>query len=163
MQCGQRTAPFRSLSLALLIILAGQLSGCPPFGTVFSVRLLRGSLLGRDSLAPPTDVMRIVAETSTEGERTGGGDGGNRVLPSPEDGSFELRMPSRDTSSSPSDVPSFPPPDEIVVTVVRQACTQQFTIGINEDTVVDVDFPDDVIELKDPILVPPCEEGDAGN
>jgi hypothetical protein len=72
-------------------------------------------------------------------------------------------MPSRDTSSSPSDVPSFPPPDEIVVTVVRQACTQQFTIGINEDTVVDVDFPDDVIELKDPILVPPCEEGDAGN
>jgi len=161
MERSQDPAVLLFLPLLRLGALTGQFSGCVSPGILATVRLLRASLLDRDSLDPPTDVMRIVAETFTEGERTGGGDGGDRVLPSPEDGSFELRVLSRDTSSSPSDVPSFPPPDEIVVAVVRQACTQEFTIEINEDTVVDLSFPDDVIELKDPILLPPCAEEQA--
>ncbi len=52
----------------------------------------------------------------------------------------------------------FPRPDRVEIIVVRDGCEQAFLIDINEDTVVDMDFPDDVIELKDPILVPPCEE-----
>ncbi|MCH7885335.1 MAG: hypothetical protein IIC01_08805 [Planctomycetes bacterium] len=59
--------------------------------------------------------------------------------------------------------PRIPPPvlarpDQIEVTVVRDGCESSFLIDVNEDTIVDLDFPDDVIELTDPILVPPCEE-----
>jgi len=32
-----------------------------------------------------------------------------------------------------------------------------YTIDVNEDTVVDLSFPDDTLELKDPILVAACE------
>jgi hypothetical protein len=53
--------------------------------------------------------------------------------------------------------PTFPRPDQVEVIVVRDGCEQSFVIDINADTVVDLRFPDDVIELKDPILVPPCE------
>ena len=52
----------------------------------------------------------------------------------------------------------FPRPDQVEIIVVRDGCESSFLIDINEETVVDLDFPDDVIELKDPILVPPCEE-----
>jgi hypothetical protein len=48
-------------------------------------------------------------------------------------------------------------PDQIRVTVGRVGCQYQTFIDINADTVVDPNFPDNVIELKDPILVPPCE------
>lgn len=53
----------------------------------------------------------------------------------------------------------FPPPDQVEVIVLRGACEERFMIDINEDTVVDIEFPDDVIELKEPILVPPCGTG----
>lgn len=54
--------------------------------------------------------------------------------------------------------PEFPPPDQIELIVIRDGCEQRFMIDVNEDTVVDMTFPDDIIELKDPILVPPCVE-----
>ena len=58
-------------------------------------------------------------------------------------------------------VEEFPRPDRVEVIVVREDCEFSFLIDINEDTVVDMTFPEDVIELKDPILVPACgpEEG----
>ncbi len=76
--------------------------------------------------------------------------------PPDENGMFEL--PFRKTLVSCTVASSFPPPDQVEIIVVRDGCEQTFLIEINEDTVVDMDFPDDVIELKDPILVPPCDE-----
>jgi len=53
-------------------------------------------------------------------------------------------------------MPEIPRPDQVEVIVVRDGCEQRFLIDINADTVVDLSFSDDVIELKDQILVPPC-------
>ena len=52
---------------------------------------------------------------------------------------------------------NLPTPDQLKVIVTIDGCEQTFVIDINEDTVVDLDFPDRVIELKEPILVPSCE------
>jgi len=49
-------------------------------------------------------------------------------------------------------------PDQTGVVVSRLGCRTEILIDLTEDTVVDLSFPDGVIELKDPILVPPCEE-----
>lgn len=43
--------------------------------------------------------------------------------------------------------------------VMRDGCEQQVSIDVNEDTVVDLSFPDNVLELKDSILVPACDGG----
>ena len=79
-----------------------------------------------------------------------------------EDGSFRIRFfvsPRCSELRDPGFVPpEFPNPDQLSIIVVRDACEQTFLIDINEDAVVDLSFPDDVIELKDPILVPPCED-----
>jgi len=58
-------------------------------------------------------------------------------------------------------VSQYPPPDQIVVMVEREACEQEFTIDLNENTVVDLDFPAGVIELTDPILLPPCDQDES--
>ena len=52
----------------------------------------------------------------------------------------------------------LPTPDRLEIIIIRNDCQQTFSIDISEDTVVDMAFPDDVLELKDPILVEPCEE-----
>lgn len=151
----------------VLALLAGQLSGCFPCGTFAARRVLRAVVLDRDTREAPNDVVNMEAWTSTDGEFTGSGGGGRPVIPSLEDGSFDLRIDSSNMASAcgtspPRNLPAFPAPDEILVIVEREACEQRFTIDINEDTVVDPEFPGGVIELKDPILVPPCEaeEGD---
>jgi len=53
--------------------------------------------------------------------------------------------------------PPFPTPDQLELIVVIDGCEQRITIEINEDTVVDMSFPADILELREPILVPPCE------
>jgi hypothetical protein len=39
----------------------------------------------------------------------------------------------------------------------RDGCEEPSSIDIIAHTVVELSFSDDVIELKEPILVPPCE------
>jgi len=57
-----------------------------------------------------------------------------------------------------SEIPEeFPDPDQVEITVIRDTCEFTFTIDVNADTVVDLSFPDDTLELKNPILVPACE------
>jgi len=69
----------------------------------------------------------------------------------------------------------FPTPTRIEVIVVRDGCEQTFSIDINDDTVVsipsdeidpeivDPNFQNDAVELREPILVPPCpEEAEGG-
>ena len=52
----------------------------------------------------------------------------------------------------------FPDPDRVELIINRNGCEQRITVDVNEDTVVDLSFPDDTLELKDPILLPPCED-----
>lgn len=51
----------------------------------------------------------------------------------------------------------LPRPDEIEITVFRGDCQQVMLIPVNESTVVDMSFPADEIQLRNPIPVPPCE------
>ena len=81
--------------------------------------------------------------------------GDSNEPPSGEDGGFLLEFSTPLMGCPPT---PFPRPDQVEIIVVRDGCESSFLIDINEETVVDLDFPDDVIELKDPILVPPCEE-----
>ena len=74
-----------------------------------------------------------------------------------EDGTFQVWFTRRPHSCG-DVVTEFPRPDQVEIIVVRDGCEQTFLIEINEDTVVNLDFPDDVLELKDPILVGPCVE-----
>jgi len=150
--------------IGLMLILA-QVMGCFPCGLAGRSLLLRAVVLNAEALGIPEDVLRIRALTLTEGQTTGGGGGLFDVVPSLEDGIVELRLGSSDratvcglTADALSDLPPYPAPDEILVIIEREACEQRFTIEINEDTVVDLSFPDFTIELKDPILLPPCEE-----
>ncbi len=168
MKIPSRLATNTSCGLLGCALIAVQVCGCIPCAQTRALRVLRATILGTATSQPLRDVQKISAFTFTDGASTGSGGGGRIVMPSLENGSFELRLVSDETGSvcgSPvqtSRTPSFPAPDEILVIVQREACEQQFTIEINEDTVVDLDFPDFVIELKDPILVPPCGE-ESGN
>ena len=73
-----------------------------------------------------------------------------------EDGTFKITF-TRLSESCQDVFTEFLQPDRIEIIVARGDCQYTFSIDINEDTVVDMAFPDDTLELKDPILVPPCE------
>jgi len=81
-------------------------------------------------------------------------DGSPNLPLSSEDGDFEQYF-STPLGSCPA--PEFPRPDRLEIIVVRDDCEQSFFIDINAETVVDPTAPDDVLELREPILVPPCE------
>lgn len=49
-------------------------------------------------------------------------------------------------------------PDEIEIIVRRVQCQQRFLIELNQDTVVDSSYPDDIIALRDPIVTNACDE-----
>jgi len=62
--------------------------------------------------------------------------------------------------------PPYRTPDRIEITVLRDTCETTYSIDVNDDTVDDLGTTDQdegaasnhTIELKEPILVPPCEE-----
>jgi len=47
-------------------------------------------------------------------------------------------------------------PDQVLILVIREECREEILIDITPDTVVDVAFPDNTIELREPILLQPC-------
>ena len=129
---------------------------------------LHGTILDAETLTPLSNAV-LGGRAFTAGEVTAGVSALNLVgAPigprSGDDGSFILSFVTGFTPLGESLLgPRIPPPvlarpDQIEVTVVRDGCESSFLIDVNEDTIVDLDFPDDVIELTDPILVPPCEE-----
>ena len=150
----------RRICLGLLwASLLSQTVGCI-FGDVSGTLLVRGCVIDMDTLEPLPEVA--VGGRTFTGEveidfspaLTVFGDRNNRAPDA--DGTFEVFFA---TDLGPyREPPEFPRPDQVEIIVVRDGCEQTFPIEINEDTVVDMDFPDDVIELKEPILVPGCEE-----
>ena len=135
--------------------------GCRPFCDVAAVLFVRGRVLDTETLEGLSNAS-VGGRAFTNGEETDYVapfifDGSPTFPPPAEDGTFgvEFSTPLMPCQDPP---PEFPRPDQVEVIVVRDGCEQQFMIDISDDTVVDMDFPDDVIELKDPILVPPCED-----
>jgi len=162
----------RALVLILVTALASlQVVGCLEcliFADPIDHRSLRGIVLDADAFEGLSGAA-VGGRTFTNGEVTAVTsalklDGTPNVQLTGEDGAFGVGFvvggaPACQTPLGPRlPPPEFPRPDQIEVTVARDGCEQTFLIDVNEDTVVDLDFPDDVIELKDPILVPPCEE-----
>ncbi len=52
----------------------------------------------------------------------------------------------------------LPVVDRLEVVVLREGCESRFSFDVNESNIVDPSAPDGLLELKDPILVPPCVE-----
>lgn len=136
-------------------------AGCADCGNALQVR---GRLLDAESGEPLAGAI-IGGRSSTDGLETdhapplifNGEPGGP---PSDAVGSFVLEFTNY-FGSCPA--PDFPRPDQVEIIIIRDGCEQQISvmIEINEDTAqfVDGEFPgDEVLELTDPILVPPCEE-----
>ncbi len=71
------------------------------------------------------------------------------------EGEFSIRF--RADAEPCSAAPDLLPPDRVELTIVTDVCQQSVRVDITEETVVELDPPDDVIVFKDPILVPACE------
>ena len=112
---------------------------------------LRGTVLNANTLDGLGGAL-IDARLITGGEQTTRDD--LKVPFSAGDGAFEARLTVK--GSQCGRVLNLPTPDQLKVIVTIDECEQTFLIDINEDTVVDLDFPDRVIELKEPILVSDC-------
>lgn len=151
----------RSGSLVLMAaLLSMQSCGCAglfPFGECFpppnpdGELRLRGNVFDADTSQglKGADVAALLITGGVETTR----DTGNYLTE--QDGAFVhdlIVKESRCVSTL-----DLPIPDQLMVIVSRDGCEQTFVIDINEDTVVDLAFPDRVIELKEPILVPACE------
>jgi len=128
--------------------------------------IVRGQLFDAETEQPVAGAA-IGGRTFTDGEETDYSapvifDGTPQGPVSAEDGTFREEFSTGLVGGCGEPPPEFPRPDQVEIIVVRDGCQQSVFIDINEDTaldVVDPDFPGyDVIELIDPILVPPCEE-----
>ena len=81
-------------------------------------------------------------------------DGGPNGPPSDAQGRFRIEFGIILGGCNPP--PVFPMPDQVEIVVVRDGCEQRFMIDINEETVVDLSAPDDILQLREPIRVPAC-------
>ena len=126
--------------------------------------IVEGQLVDETSLAPvanaPVGGRSFTAGDETDYNPAFTSFGDLNGPPSGEDGVFRVGFSTGIVPCDPP--PEFPRPDQVEVIVVRGECVFIFAIDINEETVVDMAFPDDVIKLRDAILVPACEPRDAG-
>ena len=155
-----RTRALRTHSLvfvaALISLRACGCVGLFPFGECFppgneaSLLRLHGNVVNAETI-DGVNGAAVSATLITGGEEI---TRDRSSLLTAEDGAFEIPL----TAKGPQCVtpPDLPRPDQVEVIVVLDGCGQTFVIDINEDTVVDLDFPDRVIELKEPILVSDC-------
>jgi hypothetical protein len=168
----RREFAVRAAILASLCCLSvTQIHGCHAAGVVVETFWVRGKLLDADTLDAVAGAA-IGGRTFTNGEETEFVPpfifDGSAPVSSGADGTFTNSfsrlgyfggwfIPGLPVREREVEV-DFPRPDETEVIVVRGNCEYSFFIELNEDTVVDPTFPENEIELRDPILVPPCEE-----
>jgi len=161
--------PFSGLALIGVLSSALSVHGCVPCGIFKRSLYLEAQLLDEETGDAISDAG-VGGFLYTEGDATSyrdplGATGEADRLPPDADGRFRLRFFAPEFSEvcrtgpfAPAGYdPPFPTPDRLELIVVRDECEQQVSIDINEDTVVDMSFPDNVLELKEPILVPACE------
>jgi hypothetical protein len=109
---------------------------------------VRGRLIDTESGAPLPETI-VTGRTFTDGAETG-----RLVIYPPAssaDGSFTLEFSS---GLGPCPPAAYPTPDQIQIFVTRGACEERFMTDINGDT---ARFVEGMLELTNPISVPPCE------
>ncbi len=158
-----------AVSAALCCLPVGGCTDCLVRGPFDDYVSVRGTLVDADTMEPLRETI-VGVRNFFEGEEVGFGKGNatsfqkSPVVPTTdENGLFALAFTSGfrgacgtlNPEPNPAEDLSFP--DQVQVTVRRAECAQLIMIDLNEDTVVDITFPDDLIDLKDPILVPACE------
>jgi len=120
----------------------------PAAERLISLKLLKeGETVGRSNFPVPTSVAaKLPVAISTN-----------------PDGSFAIVMRNDKVACSslifdtPTAVKNPVVPDQMQIRLSIDGCLEEFLIDLTEDTVVDITFPENIIELKDPILVAPCE------
>ena len=148
---------------AILVISALATNGCCPALTSPPVEVVvRGVLLDAETMEPLAGAA-IAGATFTTGQEITRNFASDRQHISTADGSFEnVHLLPRGICFPILTVPvgprGYPVPDQIEIIVVRDGCTQSFVIEINDETVIDPTFPNDIIELAEPILVRACEQ-----
>lgn len=137
-------------------------------GHVAAILTVRGRLVDAESQEPLGGAV-VGGNSFTSGDRTGSiaplrSSGVPTLPPSDADGAFALEFARLGDPicegirlRPPPPHIEFPRPDEVEVIVVRDGCEQRFLIEVNEDTAVDPEAENGILELRQPILVPACE------
>lgn len=146
--------------------------GCTCVGPFVKTFVIRGTVVASDTgdaLGNVPISVQLLTDGEVIGYASGIASGRTRsktpaAIVTDPDGSFAITMRSDERVDCFQEVSSDPAtneivrPDQTLVVVSLQACQQQLFIDLNEDTVLDITFPDNTIQLKDPILLPPCPE-----
>jgi len=144
------------------------LGGCAPCGLTRGFLILEAQIVD-DGTGTAISNASIGGSLFTADEETSYRDpqgpvGTGDMLPPDAEGQFRLAFGAPELGSVCGVPPfqriiesEFPTPDLLELIVVRDGCEQRLTVDLNEDTVVDMSFPDNVLELKEAILVPACE------
>ena len=156
-----RRRPMRVLGVMTLLPAVSNCF-CPHRGDSLTVR---GILVEMDTGSPHSAVV-VGGRTLTDGEVTDFvprlSQFDTNLPPTDESGMFELQFfvfvgPPPGRCDLPGLPDEFPPPDQIEVIVYRE-CEQSFLFEVNATNFIDPSHPD-VLELREPIEVPPCPEG----
>lgn len=170
MQHKPSTCFIRAMCAILLLTVMSFASACLPlfpFGECWPPAnpnarvVLRGEVWSGETQEPLMGAS-VDASLFTDGEQTTRSNGlivdpQNPIAPlTGEDGAFGVSL--RAIGPPCVTPPDLPPPDLLKVVVEFDGCTHEFSFGITEENFVDPEFNDGVLELKNPILVPACEE-----
>jgi hypothetical protein len=124
---------------------------------------VRGEVRDVETGEPIADAP-IGGRTITDGLITGGGPAvgynGEPIMAFTEaDGTFALKLFRTFYDADIPEPCEFTMPDRVQIIIVHNGCEQRLMIAINEGTAefFDREYPDDTLEFKDPILVPPCD------
>lgn len=150
-----------SLTVGVLAVALEVISCCP--STPGNLLELRGVFLDATTTLPVVGAT-FTTRTFTDGEETDFTNSVHRVgaEQSDEDGNFLTVFSNGPFACDP--VVEFPFPDEIELVIFRDGCEYEVIIPINDQT-MDIGeaqtheaegFP--AIVLKEPVVVPPCEE-----
>ena len=126
---------------------------------------ISGRMIDSVTLSGATDVifgLRVLREGEEISFRPPMRSSGEANFPSPdENGAFTVPGGNMIVACPP--IVGFEIPDTIIFTVVRGTCTIERTVHINEssathEVTVEPGGRTQTVTLKDPILVPPCEQ-----
>lgn len=117
---------------------------------------LSDASVGVQLLANGQVVARRVEETG--GAVVTGADGTFDQRVSYSAGNCNLLLPG----VSPASLPDLAP-DEVKVIVNHDGCETVFTFEVSDENFVDATAPDQVLQLRAPILVPACVDDEAGS
>lgn len=142
-----------------------QVTGCYPCGHIGYPISVMGTLVDSETQEAVGNVPvggRVLLMDTVLDNKLAVTRSGDPVGPqSSEAGEFRLDFVIIDSwciVSGPDPDAEFLTPDRLEVFVVRDECEMTIVVDINADTVVDLSGPDDVLQLREPIAVPPCDE-----